>query len=100
MRYLAGVVLLALAPTLVHGQEGRALCTAAGELATSSIDATVEQAQQANNLRMAVSLWFDVPESRRKELQGFIDKLTSHQTAEIEQTLANTRAIVSICNQR
>ena len=100
MRYLAGVVLLALAPTLVHGQEGRALCTAAGKMAKSSVDATVEQALQVNNLRIAVSLWFDVPQSRRDELLGFVDKLTAHQNTEIVQTIDDAKSILSICEER
>lgn len=70
MRYSAAVALLASAPTLAHGQDGKALCAAAGDLAKNSVDATVEQAHQVNYLRIAVSLWFDVPESRRGELQA------------------------------
>ncbi|WP_139327850.1 hypothetical protein [Rhodobacter aestuarii] len=91
------VAILALAPALAQAQDGRALCDATAKMLKRSVDATVEQAQQVNVQRVEVSLWFDVPPTRRDELEDFIDKLMERQFAEIDQMMEDGKLILSIC---
>lgn len=100
MRHLIFVVLLALPPALVNAQDERGICPAIGDLVKSSVDLTVEQALLANSMRVTASLWFDVSDQRKEELQAFLNALIEKQNAEMDKTIESAKHLLELCQQK
>ncbi|MBZ4022157.1 hypothetical protein CKO11_06760 [Rhodobacter sp. TJ_12] len=97
MRLIAAIIGSTFVPTFVAAQDARALCDTAAAMANRSVHATAEQAMAVNSLRIITSLWLDVPLARREELQAFIDNMIENQNVEMNQTIAEAKVLLALC---